>query len=127
MDGIRALLVEDDRLCQKLAMTVLGGAGFAVDCARTGTEALAKARAGHYDVILLDLGLPDIHGLQVAAQLRRDAPTSRTPIIAVTAEAMRGNSADVPGCDGYIAKPIDARAFARRVADVMAAVREVGQ
>ena len=117
----RALVVEDYRLARDLMIQVLERAGFEAVGVATGTEAIRRASDGGHDVILLDIMLPDMNGLDVAAELRRRPATALTPIVAVTAEAadeMRSCALAV-GFDAYLVKPIDVRTFARDICEAM--------
>jgi two-component system, cell cycle response regulator DivK len=113
----RALLVEDNPLNLELVTTVLRRAGFEVDGAASGHEACAKACACAYDVIVLDLSLPDIDGLEVARRLRAAPATSACPIVAVTGQVELADEKEAyaVGCAGYITKPIDARTFGQEI------------
>ena len=73
------------------------------------------------DVILMDIALPGMDGLEATRRLKQDARTVRIPVVALTASAMRGDDskARLAGCCGYIAKPIDTRRFAKTVAEFM--------
>ena len=119
---LRALLVEDHRLNMELMRTILLRAGFDVDHARTGAEAVRKASGYVPDVVLLDIRLPDISGLDVAYQLRSQSATANATIIAVSAEIGDDirQRAFAAGCDGYVCKPIDTRTFVSSISGFMA-------
>jgi CheY-like chemotaxis protein len=91
--------------------------------ATDGEEALAIAAIDHPDLVLMDIRLPKIDGLEVAKRLKRNAQFKNTPIIALTAHAMKGDmeKAIEAGCDSYVSKPIDTRQLPRLVASVLAA------
>lgn len=102
---MRALIVEDDPVSALLSRTVLEQDGFAVDEARTGTEAITMAMVNEYDAIVLDLGLPDTSGLMVVQALRREGRS--TPVLVLTGAddaAMTVRALDA-GADDYIQKP----------------------
>ena len=101
---------------------ILLRAGFEVEGARTGTEALRKMTGFVPDVVLLDIRLPDTSGLDVACQLRSQPATANTTIIAVSAEVGEDirQQALAAGCNGYVPKPIDTRTFAKSVSGFMA-------
>lgn len=105
---IRVLVVEDDALNLKLIADLLTYRGYEVAATRFGEEALELAREERPDVILLDIQLPDISGLEVASRLKADRETRAIPIAAVTAFAMRGDERRIrdSGCDAYISKPV---------------------
>jgi two-component system, cell cycle response regulator DivK len=109
----RILIVEDHELNMKLLNDVLEARGYRIIKTGWGTEALELARQYHPDLILMDIQLPDISGLEASRQLKQDAATRAIPIIAVTAFAMAGDErrARDGGCDGYVAKPIMLREF----------------
>jgi two-component system cell cycle response regulator DivK len=109
----RILIVEDNELNMKLLNDVLEAHGY--DVLSTGEGAVAVQWAHQYrpDLILMDLQLPDISGLEVTQQLKADAETRAIPIVAVTAFAMAGDEKKAldHGCDAYVAKPIVLREF----------------
>ena len=104
----RILIVEDNELNMKLLHDVLEVHGYALVTAGEGAAALALARETRPDLILMDLQLPDISGLDAVRQLKEDGETRHIPVVAVTAFAMVGDEekALAAGCDGYVAKPI---------------------
>jgi CheY-like chemotaxis protein len=118
----RALLVEDHRLNMELMRAILLRAGFDVDGARTGAEAIRKAGGFVPDVVLLDILLPDMNGLDIACELRSKPATANTTIVAVSAEVGDDirQQAFAAGCDGYVLKPIDTRTFAKSISGFMA-------
>ena len=109
----RILIVEDNELNLKLLRDVLDAHGYATTASALGGAALTLAREGRPDLILMDLQLPDISGLDVVRQLKDDPETRGIPVVAVTAFAMVGDErkALTSGCDGYVAKPIVLRDF----------------
>src|SRR5438067_11246057 len=90
-DAKRILIVEDNELNMKLLNDVLEAYGYAIIQAREGGAALSLARQHRPDLILMDIQLPDISGLEAVRQLKEDATTWAIPIIAVTAFAMVGD------------------------------------
>ena len=114
----RILLVEDNRSNRELATMVLTGNGFDVDVAVDGNEGLHKARSSTYDLVLMDIELPGIDGLTVTRMLKSDPKTSSVPVVALTANAMKGNEQEAlaAGCSGYISKPIEVANFVQRIA-----------
>jgi two-component system, cell cycle response regulator DivK len=104
----RILIIEDNVSNMTLATYILESAGHLVVTARDAEAGLAMARAQHPDLILMDIQLPGIDGLQATALLKSDAATRAIPIVALTALAMRGDEDRIraAGCDGYIAKPM---------------------
>jgi two-component system cell cycle response regulator DivK len=111
------LLVEDNDRNLKLARDVLEFAGFTVLVAVTGEDAVVRARAARPDLVLMDLQLPGIDGLEAFTRLRGDERTSGIPVIALTAYAMHEDRerALAAGFDGYLQKPIDVRRFPDQV------------
>ncbi|MDQ2960470.1 MAG: ATP-binding protein [Candidatus Dormibacteraeota bacterium] len=114
----RILLVEDNRSNRELATMVLTGNGFEVDIAVDGNEGLHKARTSPYDLVLMDVELPGIDGLTVTRMLKADPKTASMPVVALTANAMKGNEQEAlaAGCSGYISKPIEVASFVKRIA-----------
>jgi two-component system cell cycle response regulator DivK len=109
----RILIVEDNELNMKLLHDVLEAHGYVTITTREGATALPLARENRPDLILMDLQLPDISGLDAVRELKDHEETREIPVVAVTAFAMVGDErkALVGGCDGYIAKPIQLRDF----------------
>ncbi|HEY3177150.1 MAG TPA: ATP-binding protein [Candidatus Polarisedimenticolia bacterium] len=107
------LVVEDNQLNAKLVRRVLQSCGHRVVEARSGREAMEKARASRPDLILMDIQLPDMDGLEATRSLKADPITRCIPTVALTAHAMKGDDerARLAGCSGYIAKPIDVARF----------------
>jgi len=103
----RVLLAEDNPINQQLALAFLQRAGAIVDIAETGRQAVARAVANVYDVILMDIRMPEMDGLEATAELRKQG--LNVPIIAVSADAIgeRRSRALEAGCNGYVTKPID--------------------
>jgi CheY-like chemotaxis protein len=105
----KILLVEDNEMNRDMLSRRLQRKGHEVTMAVDGREGVAMARSGAYDIILMDMSLPEIDGW-AATRLLRDAPeTQRVPIIALTAHAMAGDreKAIAAGCDDYDTKPIE--------------------
>lgn len=111
------LLVEDNALNLELAREVLEAKGFTVIEATSGREALRLAAEHLPDLVLLDIRLPDLDGLEVARRLRCEPATRGLVLVALTAQAMRGDerAARNAGISGYITKPIDTRTFPEEV------------
>lgn len=117
--GKRILVVEDNELNLKLLNDVLEAHGYDVLTTGEGAVAIAWARQYRPDLILMDLQLPDMSGLEVTRQLKASPDTSSIPIVAVTAFAMAGDEKKAldHGCDAYVAKPIDLRSFLDLIAE----------
>ena len=102
------LIVEDNPLNMKLFAAMVRSQGYDVLEASDGRTALDLARQQHPNLIIMDLQLPDMSGLDVTRSLKADAGTRDIAIIATTAYALRGDEEKIraSGCDGYMAKPI---------------------
>jgi two-component system, cell cycle response regulator DivK len=111
------LLVEDNVTNMKLSTFLLESAGYTVIPAIDAEKALLLARDCSPDLILMDIQLPGMDGLQATALLKADAATREIPVIALTALAMKGDEERIraAGCDGYIAKPLDYKDFLEKV------------
>ena len=109
--GARVLLVEDNPINALLARTLLGREGCAVDHARGGEEALAAVKVGAYDLILMDMRMPGLSGVDVARRLRADGTT--TPIVALTANAFEEDrhACLAAGMDDFLVKPLSPEAL----------------
>jgi len=107
------LIVEDNELNLKLLNDILEFHGYEIMATGLGAAAFDLAHQHQPDLILLDVQLPDISGLEVAHQLKADEQTRMIPIIAVTAFAMQGDERKVldSGCDFYVAKPFNVAEF----------------
>ena len=119
MAGEQVLVVEDNEKNMKLFRDVLEASGYRLLEATTGHDALALAADHEPDLVLMDIQLPDIDGVETLRRLRADARTTATPVLALTAQAMHGDRERFleAGFDGYISKPVDVLAL-------LAAVRE---
>lgn len=105
----KILLVEDNELNRDMLSRRLSKKGFEVVAAVDGMQACEKALGESPDLILMDIGLPDIDGLEATRRIRADSATAKVPIIALTAQAMDGDreKALVAGCDEHETKPVD--------------------
>jgi two-component system cell cycle response regulator DivK len=118
---IRVLLVEDDTRLQLLGRKVLERSGYAVAIAGDGAAAIEMAAGGRPDLILMDISLPGIDGLEATRIIKRAQPA--LPVVAVTAHAMAGDRERTlaAGCDGFLSKPYLVAALLAAVADHLAA------
>src|SRR6202162_3684809 len=109
----KVLVVEDNAGNMKLTTFLLQSAGHTVLGAATAEAGLALARDEQPNLILMDIQLPGMDGLEATAVLKRDAATRAIPVIALTALAMKGDEERIraAGCDGYIAKPLAYKDF----------------
>lgn len=117
----RVLVVEDNRQNLELVEYLLEEAGMEVRCAADAIQARAELERGLPDLVLMDMQLPGIGGLELVGELRRDPRLRALPIVALTAHALRGDRERflAGGCDGYIPKPIDVTTFADEVRELM--------
>ena len=113
----KILIVEDNDLNMKLFNDLLVAHGYGTLQTSDGFEALALARQHHPDLILMDIQLPEVSGLQVTQWIKKDDDLRMIPIIAVTAFAMKGDEEKIRdgGCEAYIAKPISVANFLKTV------------
>ena len=111
------LIVEDNELNMKLFHDLLEAQGYATLQTKDGMEALKFAREHHPDLILMDIQLPEVSGLEVTKWLKEDESLKSIPVIAVTAFAMKGDEEKIRqgGCEAYIAKPISVSHFLETV------------
>src|SRR5450830_1384184 len=109
----RILIIEDTSANLKLAVFLLESVGHTVFSAADAEAGVALARSERPDLILMDIQLPGMDGLQATALLKRDDATRGIPVIALTALAMKGDEERIraAGCDGYIAKPMGIKEF----------------
>jgi CheY-like chemotaxis protein len=111
---LRILLAEDNAVNQKLALRLLGRMGYAADVANNGAEALAALESDAYDVVFMDVQMPEIDGLEATRQARARWPERKLRIVAMTANAMEGDREMclAAGMDDYVSKPIRPDALA---------------
>jgi len=115
--GKTVLIVEDNELNMKLFHDLLEAHGYDTLQTRDGVEALKIAREHTPDLILMDIQLPEVSGLEVAKWIKEDDRLRSIPIVAVTAFAMKGDEEKIRqgGCEAYIAKPISVAKFLETV------------
>src|SRR5579863_2930205 len=113
----KVLIVEDNELNMKLFHDLLEAQGYSILETRDGLAALSMAREHRPDLILMDIQLPEISGLEVTKWLKDDETLAHIPVIAVTAVAMKGDEERIRagGCAAYIAKPISVAHFLETV------------
>jgi two-component system cell cycle response regulator DivK len=113
----RILIIEDSPTNMMLTVEILTNAGHATLQAVNGGQGIQLARQEHPDVILLDMQLPDMNGLEVASIMKAEPGTRDIPVIALTAFAMHGDRERMlqAGCDGYIEKPIRYKTFLEEI------------
>jgi len=118
----RVLVVEDNADNLLLTVLLLESVGHTVLSAADAEAGLTLARDEQPDLILMDVQLPGMDGLEATALLKQDAATSGIPVLALTALAMHGDEARIraAGCDGYIAKPMGVQQFIATIASQLA-------
>jgi two-component system, cell cycle response regulator DivK len=115
------LVVEDNELNMKLFNDLLEAHGYAVVQTRDGLSALDLARKHKPDLILMDIQLPEVSGIEVTKWLKEDDTLRRIPVIAVTAFAMKGDEQKIRegGCEAYISKPISVMSFLQTIDGIL--------
>lgn len=115
------LIVEDNELNMKLFHDLLDAHGYQTLQTKDGLKALDIAREHHPDLILMDIQLPEVSGLEVTKWLKEDDELREIPVIAVTAFAMKGDEEKIRegGCEAYISKPISVTDFLDTVKDFL--------
>jgi two-component system cell cycle response regulator DivK len=118
----KILIVEDNELNMKLFHDLLDAHGYQTIQTRDGMEALDLARTHRPDLILMDIQLPEVSGLEVTKWLKEDDGLKAIPVIAVTAFAMKGDEEKIRegGCEAYISKPISVSHFLETVRKFLA-------
>ena len=113
----KVLIVEDNELNMKLFHDLLDAHGYQTLQTRNGLDALALAREHRPDLILMDIQLPEVSGLEVTRWLKEDDQLREIPVVAVTAFAMKGDEERIRsgGCEAYISKPISVASFLETV------------
>ena len=111
------LIVEDNELNMKLFHDLLDAHGYSILQTKDGMEALDIAREHHPDLILMDIQLPEVSGLEVTKWLKEDDSLETIPVVAVTAFAMKGDEERIRegGCEAYLSKPISIAKFIETV------------
>ena len=121
MDQKKILIVEDNELNMKLFHDLLEVHGYTTLQTKDGREALQLAREHRPDLILMDIQLPEVSGLEVTNWIKADDELKSIPVIAVTAFAMKGDEEKIRsgGCEAYIAKPISVNSFLETIQTVL--------
>jgi CheY-like chemotaxis protein len=122
MAGEKILIVDDNPQNLKLARVLLASEGYEIRCACDAKEALAVLESFAPRMILMDIQLPGMDGLELTRRLKADPARSQILIVALTAYAMKGDEAKAlaAGCDGYVAKPIDTDLLPQQIAGYLA-------
>jgi CheY-like chemotaxis protein len=126
--GPLVLVVEDSDAIRAAFTILLEESGYAVAAAATGIDAVRLAAERPPDLVLLDLGLPDISGLEVTRRIKADPATARIPLVALTG---RDDAADrdallAAGCADYLVKPVDTQSLIRALPNYIAASGSTG-
>jgi PAS domain S-box-containing protein len=127
--ALDVLIAEDNKVNQQVAQLILANAGHRVDLADDGRQAVTAARAKEYDVILMDLQMPELDGIAAAKEIRQlPGRAGQVPIIALTSHAMAGVREEViaAGMDDYVSKPFDANVLLAKLQH-LAAFRSAGE
>jgi CheY-like chemotaxis protein len=123
VEGLRILVAEDNEVNQLVISAMLAQLGHSCDMAGDGLEVLAKLARGTYDLVLMDIHMPNLDGLAAARRIRAlDSGIAQIPIIALTANAMvEDRDAYLEaGMDDHVSKPVEAKELARAIARVLA-------
>ncbi len=117
----KVLLIEDNPLNMELAVDLLEIGGYEVLTATTAEEGIELAQKETPDLILMDISLPGIDGLEATRILKKDNKVKDVPIVAMSAHAMTGDKGKAmeAGCVGYITKPIDTKSLVEKVQEFM--------
>lgn len=113
----RVMIVEDNELNMKLFRDLIEASGYETVQTRNGLEALELARQHKPDLILMDIQLPEVSGLEITKRLKADDELHSIPVIAVTAFAMKGDEERIRqgGCEAYMSKPISVPKFVETI------------
>ena len=120
------LIVEDNALNMRLFRDILQASGYCTLESCDGTDVLALAEKHRPDLILMDIRLPKISGLDITKELKRSSSLRHIPVLAVTASAIKGDRERLleGGCDGFIAKPIVLPSFLAKIDELLLAHKE---
>ena len=123
------MIVEDNELNMKLFHDLLEAHGYRTVGTRNGIEALDLARKHRPDLILMDIQLPEVSGLEVTKWLKEDPELKAIPVVAVTAFAMKGDEERIRqgGCEAYLSKPISVGKFIETIRHFLGSAEEVGR
>lgn len=121
MSAPRVLIIDDNPLNVTLAQVVLSADGFEVESAADAHQAMQQINAFRPVLILMDIQLPGVDGLELTRQIKAEATTAHIVIVAFTAFAMRGDEEKMrtAGCDGYLSKPIEVGRFAAQIRSLL--------
>lgn len=118
---MKILIVEDEPINMKLIVEILNSLDFMIQTATNGFEAMAMTDKDIYDLILMDIELPGMDGIETAQRIKEKTGHNKTPIIAVTAFAMKGDREKIldAGLDYYVSKPIHVADFIKLISDIL--------
>ena len=121
MSAPRVLIVDDNAMNVTVAQVVLSADGFDIESAADADEAVHKIDLFRPDLILMDIQLPGVDGLELTRRLKAAPSTQHIVIVAFTAFAMRGDAEKMraAGCDSYVSKPIDVNKFAAQIRSLL--------
>ena len=121
MAGKTILIVEDNERNRKLVKVILKAKGYVILEAEDAPSTFCELEKTVPDLILMDIGLPQINGLELTKLIKQREETKGVPIVALTAHAMIGDREGIlaAGCDDYISKPIDINEFPKTIADIL--------
>ena len=121
MTGKRVLVVEDNELNLRLFCDLLTAHGYTTDAVRDGRDALARARDFRPELIIMDIQLPHVSGLDLITAIKADTMLRPTPVMAVTAYAGRGDEQRIreAGAESYVSKPISVMRFLAAVQELV--------
>ncbi len=123
---VKLLLVEDSEINRRVAVEILNQIGITVTTAVDGKEAIKKIRRHNFDIVLMDVQMPEIDGLEATRIIRRELKLADLPIVAMTAHAMKGDRHKCfdAGMDDYVSKPIDRKKLYAAIRRCLAACRK---
>lgn len=124
--GATVLVVDDDPVIQRLLSVNFEMEGYAVIVAGTGLEGIEMARGSRPDVVVLDVMMPGMDGLEVAVKLKADPATAKIPVLLLSAKAQEADirAGDAAGADAYVTKPFDPFELLERVSELIATARQ---
>ena len=117
----KIMIVEDNELNMKLFNDLLEAHGYTTVTTRDGMKAVSMARDEKPDMILMDIQLPEVSGLDITRQIKAEDDLKDIPVIAVTAFAMKGDEDKIRecGCNGYLSKPISITSFIEKITETL--------
>jgi len=120
-DPVRILLVEDNETIRRAFAILLEESGYQVLQAGSGREALEVTAKSAPHLVLMDLGLPDMNGLEVTRALKSDPSTRNIAVVAITGRALESDreACRAAGCSGYLTKPIDTQQLLRKIPEFL--------